>query len=238
MNRKMIIEKTSKPYKGIAMEGMIATWYAKNTASSVEEFRALAGRIAAEAPPHAAILEIAPGPGYLAIELAKLGFLHITGLDISYSFVRIAQENAVRAGVAVAFRQGDAAALPFAADTFDYIVCRAAFKNFGNPIGALSEMHRVVKPGGTALIIDLRKDATGDAIAGEVAKMRLGVLSALATRFALHSLKARAYTQDDFARMIEATPFGRGKIEVDGIGFEIRLVKQRLSQQSRLPFTS
>jgi ubiquinone/menaquinone biosynthesis C-methylase UbiE len=221
----MTIEKSLKPYKGMAMEGLVATWYAKNTGKSLAEFRALARRIAGEAPPQAAILEIAPGPGYLAIELAKLGPFRITGLDISHSFVRIAQENAAQAGVAATFRHGDAAAMPFADGSFDYVVCRAAFKNFGDPQGALAEIHRVLKAGGTALIVDLRKDAKPGAIADEVAKMQLGPVSALATRLTLHALKARAYTQADFAALMAASPFGGGRIEAGGLGFEIRLVK-------------
>jgi ubiquinone/menaquinone biosynthesis C-methylase UbiE len=221
----MNIEKAQKPYKGIPMEGMIATWYAKNTAGSLAEFRALARRIAAEVPPRAAILEIAPGPGYLAIELARLGSHRVTGLDVSHSFVRIAAENAARAGVAVDFQQGDAAALPFAGDQFDFAVCRAAFKNFSDPVGALREMHRVLKPGGRALIIDMRSDASDAAISDQVEKMQLGRMSAIATRMTLHFLKKRAYSRDDFVDMLANTPFGTGDIRTDGIGYEVELVK-------------
>jgi SAM-dependent methyltransferase len=57
----------------------------------------------------------------------------VTTLDISQSFVKIAQENAKRAGVAVDVRQGNAAAMPFADASFDYVVCMAAFKNFVPP---------------------------------------------------------------------------------------------------------
>ncbi|MFI4935598.1 MAG: class I SAM-dependent methyltransferase [Caulobacterales bacterium] len=214
-----------KPYKGVAMEGVIATWYAKNTASSLAEFVDLAKRIAAETPAGAAVLEIAPGPGYLAIELARLGARRIAGLDISHSFVRIASQNAARAGVDIDFRQGDAAALPFGAAAFDFIVSRAAFKNFGDPVGALREMHRVLRPGGTAVIFDMRGDATNASIAKEVAKMRLGRASAFFTDAALRSLKKRAYSREDFVGMIAATPFGAGQIAEEPIGFEVRLTK-------------
>src|SRR5262245_23430405 len=156
--------RKAKPYKGLPMEGAIASWYAKNTAGSLAEFRALAARVAAELPPGADILAVAPGPGYLAIELATLGGYRLTGLDISRSFVRIAQEKAVLSGVRVDFREGNASALPFADNVFDFIVCRAAFKNFADPVGAIREMHRVSRPGGTALIVDMRNDATNDSI--------------------------------------------------------------------------
>ena len=214
-----------KPYKGIAMEGGIAKRYARNTGASLEEFRSLARSIAAGLKPGDVVLEIAPGPGYLAIELAKLGPYRIVGLDISRSFVRIAQENAAKARVEVEFRQGNASELPFAANWFDFIACRAAFKNFGDPVGALREMHRVLRPGGTALIVDMRRDATDSEIAEEVAKMNLNLFSAFVTRFILRALRRRAYSENDFDSMIAQTPFGHGAISGGGIGFEVRLTK-------------
>lgn len=214
-----------KPYKGIAMEGGIAKRYARNTGASLEEFRTLARNLATQLKPGDVVLEIAPGPGYLAIELAKLGQYRIVGLDISHSFVRIAQENAQKSHVDVEFRQGNASELPFAANWFDFIACRAAFKNFGDPVGALREMHRVLRPGGTALIVDMRRDASNSEIADEVDKMNLAPMSAFATRFILRALRRRAYTEGDFDSMIAQTPFGHGAISGGGIGFEIRLTK-------------
>src|SRR5690349_18739181 len=123
-----------KGEKGMGMEGPVATWYAKNTLKNIEDFKKDARKIAAVVAEGSAILEVAPGPGYLAIELAKLGRYKITGLDISTSFVEIAQANAKAAGVPVDFRQGNAAQMPFADASFDFIVCRAAFKNFAEPV--------------------------------------------------------------------------------------------------------
>jgi len=215
-----------KAHKGIAMEGGIATRYARNTGANLDEFRAFARKIAAGLHSGAVVLEIAPGPGYLAIELAKLGAFRITGLDISQSFVRIASEKAGEARVDVEFRQGNASELPFAANWFDFIVTRAAFKNFGDPVGALREMHRVLRPGGVAMIVDMAREATNDAIAEEVSKMNLPPLSAFTTRFILRWLRRRAYSRSDFASMIGQTGFGHGEISAGGIGFEVRLTKE------------
>jgi ubiquinone/menaquinone biosynthesis C-methylase UbiE len=218
-------ERKPKPYKGMGMEGMIATWYAKNTGKSIAEFRDLAKRIADGLRPGDRVLEVAPGPGYLAIELARLGPFRISGLDVSRSFVRIARENAARAGVEVDFREGDAAALPFAVDTFDFIVCRAAFKNFSDPAGALREMHRVLRPGGRSLIIDMRSDASPKSIVDEVAKMHLGRIDAFLTRTTLSALRKRAYSRLDFESMTQAAAFGRCDIVEQPLGFEVELVK-------------
>src|SRR5579871_3701365 len=148
---------TSKPYRGMAMEGLIASWYARNTAKDTRGYRTCAEAVTAGLPAGGRVLEVAPGPGYMAIEIARLGDYRVTGLDISHSFVRIAGDNAQRAGVAIDFRWGDAAHMPFEDASFDVVVCRAAFKNFSDPRGAIDEMHRVLKPGGRASIFDLRK---------------------------------------------------------------------------------
>ncbi len=130
--------------------------------------------VAAQLPSGSHVLEVAPGPGYFAVELAKLGSYHIVGLDISQTFVRIATDNAKRAGVDVEFRQGNASSMPFDSGSFDFVYCRAAFKNFSEPVRAINEMHRVLKPGGKAVIVDLRKDASASEIDAAVAEMGLG----------------------------------------------------------------
>src|SRR5579863_1342860 len=157
-----------KPHADRAMEGMVAKWYAANTAEMMKEYVDLARRIAGEIPQGSAVLEVAPGPGYFCIELAKLGTYAITGLDLSRSFVKIAAEKAAKAGVRVDFRQGSASNMPIPKDSFDFLLCRAAFKNFADPVGALQEMCRVLKPGGRGLIIDLKRNASPQMISRHV----------------------------------------------------------------------
>jgi protein-L-isoaspartate O-methyltransferase len=60
----------------------------------------------------------------------------VTGLDISKTFVGLARKNAEKSGVHVRFEQGNASRMPFSDQSFDFLVCRAAFKNFADPIGA------------------------------------------------------------------------------------------------------
>src|ERR1700730_11920508 len=141
------------------MEGPIARWYAglRGSTRQIELYRKQASQLTAGLPAGAAVLGVAPGPGYLAIEMARLGQLHVTGLDISHTFVEIASENARRAGLSIDFRQGNAASLPFAPESFDLVVCQAAFKNFTQPVIALDEMHRVLRRGGTAVIQDMSR---------------------------------------------------------------------------------
>lgn len=212
-----------KPYKGLPMEGPIARWYARTTADG-REYRRTARAIADRLEPDSTVLEVAPGPGYLAIELARAGSFRVTGLDISRSFVEMARENARRAGVEVDFRHGNASQLPFADGSFDFVVCRAAFKNFTDPVGALNETHRVLKPGGRASIFDLRKDAPLDAIDAAVDDMKLSAVSAFMTRWTFrHLLLKSAYSQDALRAMVAESEFRGCEIVEDGIGLELRL---------------
>jgi ubiquinone/menaquinone biosynthesis C-methylase UbiE len=209
----------------MAMEGLIARWYARNTGKSMEPFRKEAQVIARQLPSGSAVLEVAPGPGFLAIELAKLGWYRIIGLDISKSFVRIATKNALKAGVEVTFQEGDASSMPFESDSVDFIYCRAAFKNFSEPVQALKEMYRVLKPGGRAVIHDMRRDASPDAIKATVKDMDLGWVNSLLTRWILRWLRKRAYSLDEFRQMAGETRFGTCEIKSEGIGAEITLHK-------------
>src|SRR5258708_8055406 len=90
---KTSVERKAKPYKGIGMEGMIATWYAKNTGKSIAEYRNLAKRIAGSLRPGDRVLDVAPGPGYLAIALAQLGSYRVPGLDVTRTFVPMPPDN-------------------------------------------------------------------------------------------------------------------------------------------------
>jgi ubiquinone/menaquinone biosynthesis C-methylase UbiE len=190
----------------------------------MNSFRSDACRVAALLAPDAKILEVAPGPGYFAIELARLGGYQIIGLDISKTFVEIAQRNAAQAGAPVEFRLGSASDMPFESNQFDFIFCRAAFKNFSEPVKALEEMHRVLKPGGRALIVDLSHDAPLESINEEVARMGLGFFSALLTRLAFRCmLLKRAYSKAGFEQMLAQTQFGSGAINENGLGMEIWL---------------
>jgi ubiquinone/menaquinone biosynthesis C-methylase UbiE len=214
----------AKGHKGVGMEGFIATWYARQTAKDMDRFKKLAQRLAPQIPRRACVLEVAPGPGYLAIELAKLVGCRMVGVDISRTFVRIANENAAKAGLDIAFEEGDAADLPYPTNGFDFVVCCAAFKNFVRPLAALDEMHRVLKPGGTALIIDLRKDFSprevDDYVRGK------GAINGALIRLTFNTmLKKRAYTQEGIMQLVSQSRFGDGELRPDALAFELWLHK-------------
>jgi len=221
------MEKRRWRLKGPEMEGPIAQWYARvrGSESQVRAYRKQAFELTAGLPDGAQVLEVAPGPGYLSIETARLRRFHVTALDISRTFVQIASANAWDAGVDVDFRHGDVARMPFESESFDLIVCQAAFKNFTLPQTALAEIHRVLRTGGTAVIQDMSRDATHADVEAEVKGMELGRLSSFMTKATLERLRNRAYSPAQFERLAKESPFPSWEITTSGIGLEVRLKK-------------
>jgi ubiquinone/menaquinone biosynthesis C-methylase UbiE len=217
---------TIKGYRGMGMEGAVARWYDRNTRKDMERFRALAKRLRAVLPQGGDVLEVAPGPGFVAIEMAKGGSYRVTGLDVSRTMVELARANAAEAGVDVDFRQGNASAMPFADDSFDLLTCSAAFKNFSEPHKALEEMYRVLRPGGTALVVDLRRDVPMSEIRKYFGALDLSTINRWMTiaTFRFMLLK-RAYTQGEFERMLADIPFHSKEVRVVDIGVELWLQK-------------
>ena len=206
--------------------GPIARWYARQRGSAPQlaEVRSAATRLTEALPAHADILEVAPGPGYLAVELSRRGF-QVAALDISQSFVTMVADRARDAGVRVDVRQGDAALLPFDTESFDMIICQAAFKNFGRPTDVLDEMHRVLRPGGIAVIEDMNSEATTADIDREVGSMGLGRLASVMTKVPLMGLRRRAYSPAEFRRLADGSPFDTCDITTEGIGMAVRLTR-------------
>ena len=79
------------------------------------------------------------------------------GLDLSQKMIEsAAQKNAGNARLH--FLQGDSAALPFANDFFDAIICTLSFHHYPNSSKSLAEIHRTLKPGGGVYLLDLTAD--------------------------------------------------------------------------------
>ena len=216
---------TVKAYKGMGMEGSTARWYDRTTRKDLPEFKELALRIAAAVPPGGAVLEVAPGPGFLSIELAKRG-LQVRAVDISKTFVEIAQYNAATEGVTARFALGNAAALPVEDAVVDFVVCRAAFKNFTEPVKALSEMRRVLRPGGTALLIDMRRDVKVEDLKRYVDRMGVSLLNRWFIMLTFRGmLIKRAYRLEEIRRMAIEAGWVEPRIDLSPIGFEAWLTR-------------
>ncbi|MGA2084990.1 MAG: methyltransferase domain-containing protein [Terracidiphilus sp.] len=216
---------TMKAYKGMGMEGGIARWYDRTTRKDMPQYAGLASRIADALPAAAEVLEVAPGPGFLSIEMAKRG-LQVRAVDISKTFVEIARRNAATERTQVRFDEGNAAALPYATESVDFVVCRAAFKNFTEPVKALAEMRRVLRSRGTALVIDLRRDASMAEIGRYVRGLGLSRLNQWFTMLTFRTmLIRRAYSVEEMRRMMAEAGWSEPRMEIEPIGFEAWMKK-------------
>ena len=103
------------------------------------------------------ILDLATGTADLAIAMAKHNpQAHIIGMDISEKMLEIGKEKVLKQGLAnqIELQLGDAAALPFEDDTFDAVTVAFGVRNFEDMQKGLSEIHRVLKPCGQAVILE------------------------------------------------------------------------------------
>ena len=76
------------------------------------------------------------------------------------------------------------------------------------------------------MIADLRRDASADEIDREVKGMGLGPINHFMVRWTFDKMLLKsAYSVSDMESMIAQTPFKKGKIDVDGVGFRVWLEK-------------
>ena len=120
----------------------------------------IAADVAAAAPAGARVLEVGCGPGHLSIRLARQHGLEVTGLDLDPAMITRARANADRLGNGEgrcpSFVVGDVASLAFPDASFDLVVSTLSLHHWADPTAGLGEIGRVLRPGGRALVWDLR----------------------------------------------------------------------------------
>ncbi len=218
--------KFFKKFQDLEISGQKAIYYDKITREHrVGEIKEQAKKVAKHIKDGDSVLEIAPGAGYLSIEISKLGNYEITGMDISRDLIEICKQNASNAGVKkINFLQGNASNIPFQANKFNFIICVLSFKNFKEPIKALREIHRVLKPGGMALIMDLNRKASLKTTKKVAENMGLkGITAYIAGAIQ----RSAAYSRDELETFISSTEFNDYEIRDSDMGFSVYLKKKK-----------
>lgn len=106
------------------------------------------------------MLEVSFGTGYLLAECARRFETH--GVEYNTRMVRIAERNVRHAGLAAAMTVADVAQLPYRDRTFDSVINTMAFSGYPRGHDALSEMKRVLRPGGRLVLIDVSYPLDGN----------------------------------------------------------------------------
>ena len=105
------------------------------------------------------ILDIATGTGDFAIEALKLNPTKVTGIDISKGMLAVGNQKIKKKGLenVIELKLGDSENLEFNDNTFDAYTVGFGVRNFENLEKGLTEMLRVLKPNGTAIILEFSK---------------------------------------------------------------------------------
>ncbi len=113
----------------------------------------------------ARILDLGCGTGAACVAFALLGMFAV-GVDCTRQMLDLARLRAGEDGVRPYLLQADAFALPFADESFELCCCNQVVEHVANPMALLSEVYRVLRPGGLLLIalphrLALREGHTG-----------------------------------------------------------------------------
>jgi len=102
------------------------------------------------------ILDIATGTGDLALALSSTGAKEIIGLDISKGMLEVGRQKVIKAKLAqkIDLQYGDSENIPFDSNSFDLVTAAFGVRNFENLDKGLTEMQRVLKPGGKLIVLE------------------------------------------------------------------------------------
>ncbi len=105
------------------------------------------------------ILDIATGTADVAIAMRKIGPDKIVGLDLSEGMLEIGREKVSKKGLGnlIQLVKGDSEHLPYSENAFEAVTVAFGVRNFENLLKGLSEMNRVLKPGGKVVILEFSR---------------------------------------------------------------------------------
>jgi len=101
------------------------------------------------------------GPGLLVADLVQASpDLHVTGVDLSEEMLDQAERVVGQLGLGerTAFKKGDVRQLPFPDASLDLVVSTLSLHHWSDPVAVFGEVARVLRPGGSFVIFDLRRD--------------------------------------------------------------------------------
>ena len=100
------------------------------------------------------VVDIACGTGDLAIAFCKAGAHSVLGIDFTLAMLDIAVTKSEIAGLPIEYRQGDAMELKLEDESADVVSIAFGIRNVQNPVKALAEFYRILRPGGRIVVLE------------------------------------------------------------------------------------
>lgn len=101
------------------------------------------------------LLDVGCGPGTISVDLARrLRDGHVTAIDLSSEVIELARRSLVDAPANLVFEVGDVYDLSYDDESFDIVLAHQVLQHLGDPVTALREMRRVVRPDGVVALRD------------------------------------------------------------------------------------
>jgi len=180
MRRSILVRLTREEISSIGFYGFLGYIGAFNSPyiGGIQGTRSLLENLKIENSRDFHVLEIGSATGYASCMTGEEYGCRITGVDISDILVEKAKERAKKRALDnVSFQQADAMNLPYEDDTFDAVFGVAVTALVPNKMKALSEYHRVVRPGGTVGTLDLfLSDTAPSEMAEQINEVMGGIL--------------------------------------------------------------
>ena len=164
----------------MVMVGRHAAWFDRLSGWALPWlYRTVAARVVADLRPGAALLDVGTGPGRLLLEVARRRpDVEVSGVAPSADMIGHVAGNAERAGLAGRVRAviGSAEEIPHPDASFDAVVSSLSAHHWADVTRAIAEQARVLRPGGSLWVFDLR------------GKSAPGLVAALESRFSANDI--------------------------------------------------
>lgn len=160
-------------------------------------------RLIGQLPKGARLLDVGCGGGQHAVRIVQQRpDLQVVGIDISSTMVKRARALAARANVAdkATFELGDATNLQFPSDSFDAVYCAGPLKQVSDKPRLLAECHRVLRPGGRLLAMDVNRGCSYEDVSAFVNRTPLPELGRLLLKLYFSTYVSRQSIDLDDAR--------------------------------------
>ncbi len=165
--------------------------------------------------PQGILVDAGCGPGNLALVIAqRYPLLQIVGFDFSRQMSELATQKLFgRNRNRVTFPTADVASLPLRDNSIDFAVSTLSLHHWVKPEMVLNEIHRVLKPGGQALIFDIRRDEPLLVYwVGQIVQRFFTPYHIRRVNGAIGSIWS-SYTPTELKSLISKSPFKSGRVQ-------------------------